>query len=162
MSSNYPSLFSKSQPLRRFRPQGQKLLLTFIIATIILFGAVQLQRSVRGPEITFDQHIATTGYNVTRDNIFTLSGNVKHVAYFFLNEQEEVINDDDTFNFDLYMPYGNDTIDVRIVDRYGREDKTSIKVFNPNTGLNPSERESVARKLLTSPSETDLVETNEI
>ena len=145
---DYPSLANTPTPLRRYRPAGRNLLTILFVVVIIGFTAVQLSQLIIGPTITFSDHLYTAGYNQTTDNIITVSGTTNRVAYFYLNDTETAIQDNGAFDFDLYIPYGDATIDIRIKDRYGRQKTTQLAVHNPNQPLDPNLREEIARPII--------------
>jgi hypothetical protein len=136
------------QRLDQFRPGLARVIFVILALIIITFAGWQIYNVSVGPEIELGNHLELSGFNQTENNIITVSGETKRVAFFYLDDIEQAINADGSFAYDLYMPYGTSTIEVRIQDRYGREKALDIQIYNPNRNTDLNKRESISEDLL--------------
>tara|TARA_Y100000590_G_scaffold396395_1_gene477089 strand:- start:163 stop:651 length:489 start_codon:yes stop_codon:yes gene_type:complete len=140
----YLDTLSLNAKFNRFSAKGPGVLLFLLLITIVSFSAWQLWRLAAGPEITLSNDLITDDYNYSNDLVFDLSGETSRVAFFYINDIEQPINTDGTFDFSLYTPRGFSTIEVRAVDRYGRTEIVSVPVYNNSPALSDSNQEQLA------------------
>ena len=132
----------------RYRPKGALIAYLLLGLLILGFATFQLQNLVSGPQLSFNPDVDEDGFNTVDHNIFTLSGEVSKVAFLYINDEERPILSDETFSYDLFLPPGLSTIEVRVADRYGRTNSRSLRVNNPIAQYDEDKMDTLASRAL--------------
>lgn len=131
--------------LERFRTIHSWLWYTLLGVGITIFAGLQLHGHLIGPVIAFDDHINLDGYTYATDHKLKISGSINKVAYLYIDNELQTTNTDGTFLANLYVWPGQSTINIRALDRYGREKKINLKVYDPESASAPDSANMAAK-----------------
>jgi len=123
----------------RYRPKGMLIAYTLFTILVIVVAGWQSRNFVGGPTLELAAGIDQAGFNVVENNIFDLDGKVAKVAHLYVNQEDRAVLDDNTFNYDLFVPVGFSTIELGVADRYGRTSSQSIRIYNPQIEVSEEE-----------------------
>jgi len=105
-------------------------LLIFGLLSISTFTIFELRKVISGPELTLDCIDKDDCINIKSDkNIYTLSGKTKNVSVIFVGDRKIYMDINGNFKEDLLLYPGNNLINIKSLDRFGKEVKKDISIY---------------------------------
>jgi len=109
------------------------VIIAFGISTIILYAAYQARYVIGGPSLIIDQPIDG---EIFQDPLITVSGRAKNTTRISLNGRAIYTDEDGNFSAALLLQEGHTIIEMRAIDKFGKERlEERVVVLTPETRL---------------------------
>ncbi len=112
--------FEKGFNIKRF-------VIILSVVMLVSYGLFNARNLLIGPTIEI---FSPTKYTVETDNnVLTISGKTKNIAFISLNEKPISIDTEGVFQEKLLLSPGSNTIEIKGKDRFKQETKEIVKIY---------------------------------
>jgi len=105
-----------------------------LVCILVAYGIFNARNLIIGPTIEIfrsDQNVETS------ENLFTVNGRAKNIAYISVNEKPIFVDTEGLFEEKLLLSPGSNIIEIKARDRFKNEIKKTIMIYYKQSTTTP-------------------------
>jgi hypothetical protein len=107
-------------------------LFVFGLLSISSLTAFELRKVISGPKLSLNcdtKKAESCEYILSKDNIYKLSGKTKNASDIIIGNRKIYMDVDGSFQEDILLYPGMNLIEIKSLDRFGKEVKKEISIY---------------------------------